>query len=118
MSFGLAFTSDFATDVEDDRFSETDTSGETIARAVLRFRKSDSLSTEVSAEGAYNIQQSDSLYAVDQVGQPLPAAHVTVSEKRGELAASTTWRPDKRYTLEAGVRAPLTMNAVPDLALG
>ena len=102
------YTSDFATTSEDDRFSETDSSGETIGRAVLRFRKSDHLSTEVSAEGAYNIQQSDSLYAVDQANQPLPAAHVTVSERRGELAASTTWRPDKRYTLEAGVRAELS----------
>jgi outer membrane receptor protein involved in Fe transport len=102
------YHSNFGSSAEDDDFKETDTSGETIGRAVLRFRKSDRFSTEASAEAAYNIQQSDSRFAVDRANVPLPAAGVTVSEKRAELAASATWRPDKRYTLEAGVRAELS----------
>ena len=102
------YHSNFGSSAEDDDFRETDTSGETIGRAVLRFRRSDRFSAEASAEAAYNVQQSDSLYAVDQANEPLPAAHVTVSEKRGELAASATWRPDGRYALEAGVRAELS----------
>ena len=89
---------------EDDLFNETDTSGESIVRGVMRYRKSDTLSGEVSAEGAFNIQSSDSQFASGGVNVPLPAARVTVSEKRGEIAGLATWRPSKRFTLEAGVR--------------
>ena len=98
------YTSHFDTAAESDFFTETDTSGESIARATLRYRKSEHFSTELAAEGAYNIQKSDSRFAVDAANVPLPAADVTVKEKRGELAASATWRPDRRYTLEGGVR--------------
>ncbi len=98
------YTSHFDTASESDVFTETDTSGESIARATLRYRQSDHFSTELAAEGAFNIQKSDSRYAQDAVNVPLPAAAVTVKEKRGELAASATWRPDKRYTLEGGIR--------------
>ena len=93
---------------EDDLFNETDTSGETIARGILRYRKNDKLSGEVSAEGAFNIQSSDSNFAFDGANVPLPAAKVTVREKRGELAGLTTWRPSKVFTVEAGVRAEVS----------
>ena len=112
------YASDFNTLSEDDLFQETDTSGETIGRGVLRFRKSDRLSTEFAAEGAFNIQKSDSLYAVDHVTVPLPAANVTVSEKRAELAATATWKPERRFMLEAGVRAELSnIGSTGDVAL-
>ena len=89
---------------EDDLFNSSDTSGESIVRGVLHYRKSDKLSGELSAEGAFNIQSSDSQFASGGVDVPLPAAKVTVSEKRGEIAGLATWRPSKRFTLEAGVR--------------
>ena len=96
---------------ETDDFNETDTSGETIARAVVRYRQSDKLSAEVSGEGAFNIQSSDSRFALNGADVPLPAAHTTITEKRGEAAASTTWRPIKTLTLEAGIRAELSQIA-------
>jgi hypothetical protein len=34
----------------------------------------------------------------------LPAAHVTVSEKRAEAAQTVTWKPSSKLTLEAGLR--------------
>jgi outer membrane receptor protein involved in Fe transport len=102
------YSSDFNTEGEDQLFKETDTSGESIARAILRWRKSDRFSTEVSAEGAYNIQKSDSLYAVDQANVPLPAAHVTVSEKRGEAAALATWKATSKITVEGSVRTEVS----------
>ncbi len=98
----------FTTAGEDDLFNEIDTSGETIARGVLRYRKNDKLSAEASLEGAFNIQKSDSSFALNGADVPLPGAHVTVSEKRGEAAAQATWRPSGKVTLEAGVRAEVS----------
>ena len=93
---------------EDDLFREADTSGESIARAVYRFRKSDAFSTEIAAEGAFNIQDSDSRYTENGADVALPAARVTVSERRGELSASATWKPSSRLMLEAGGRAEVS----------
>jgi hypothetical protein len=107
------FPSVFTTTVsnEQDAFSENDTSSETIARGVLRYRKSDTLSFETSLEGAFNIQGSDSVFAVNGAGQALPAAKVTVSEKRGEASALSTWKPSRLVTLEAGARFEISQIA-------
>jgi outer membrane receptor protein involved in Fe transport len=102
------FPSHFIAAGDDELFNETDTSGETIARGVARYRASDTLSAEASLEGAYNIQSSHSTFALNGADVPLPAANVTVSEKRGEAAALTTWRPSKKFTLEAGVRTEIS----------
>jgi outer membrane receptor protein involved in Fe transport len=101
----------FITTTETDDFSEDDTSSETIARAVLRYRSSDKLSVETSAEGAFNIQSSDSTFALNGADVPLPAAKVTVSEKRGEVAALTTWSPSHKLTLETGIRTEVSQIA-------
>ena len=89
---------------EEDLFQETDTSGESIARGILRYTQSPKLSFEGAIEGDFNIQGSDSTLAVDHAPVPLPAAHVTVSEKRAEAAGTVTWKPDQRLTVEAGLR--------------
>ena len=96
--------SHFLTSSEEDLFTETDTSGESIARGVLRYTKSPRLSFEAALEGDFNIQGSDSALEVDQAPVPLPAAHVTVTEKRGEAAGTITWKPNKMLSLEAGLR--------------
>ena len=96
--------SHFLTSTEEDLFSETDTSGESIARGLLRYTQSPQLSFEAALEGDFNIQGSDSGLEVDNAPVPLPAAHVTVTEKRGELATTVTWKPDKLLTIEAGLR--------------
>ena len=107
------FPSVFTTTVTDEQdvFGENNTSSESIVRGVLRWRQSDELSIETSAEGAFNIQGSDSAYAVNGADQALPAAKVTVSEKRGEAAVVSTWRPSKLVTLEAGSRFEISQIA-------
>ena len=96
--------SHFMSSGEDDLFAETDTSGESIARATLRYTRSPKLSFEVAAEGAFNIQKTDTSYSFDGTPVAIPAAHVTVSEKRGEIAGTATWKPSAKITLEAGLR--------------
>ena len=96
--------SHFLSGSEEDLFAETDTSGESIARALLRYTQGPTLSVEGALEGDFNIQGSESTLAVDNAPVVLPAAHVTVSEKRGEASATATWKPDKRVTVEAGLR--------------
>ena len=94
----------FASSSELDLFDETDTAAESIARATLRYTASRKLSFETAAEGAFNTQTSDSAYSVDGAPIDLPAAHVTIQEKRGELSGLGTWRPSKVVNLEAGMR--------------
>jgi hypothetical protein len=89
---------------EDDLFAETDTSGESIVRTTLRYTRSPKLSFELAAEGDYNIQKTDSSYLLDGAPVDIPAAHVTVSEKRGEIAGTATWKPSTKITLETGLR--------------
>ena len=96
--------SHFMSDSEEDQFAETDTSGESIARALLRYTQSPKLSFEGAVEGDFNIQGSDSTLAIDNAPVVLPAAHVTVTEKRGEASATVTWKPDRQVTVEAGMR--------------
>jgi len=96
--------SNFMSASENDLFAETDTSGESIARATLRYTQSPRLSFELAAEGAFNIQGTDSSYTLDGAPVDIPAAHVTVSEKRGEIAAGATWKITPKVTLETGLR--------------
>jgi len=100
--------SNFMSSSENDLFAETDTSGESIARATLRYTQSPRLSFELAGEGDFNIQKTDSAYVFDGAPVDLPAAHVTVSEKRGEVAASTTWKATPKLTLEAGLRTEVS----------
>ena len=101
---------------DEEFFNETDNLAESIVRGVLRYRASDHLSFEMAAEGAYNVQNTETNYLVNAVDQGLPA-HVQEAEKRGEVAASATWSPTPKYTLEAGVRTEAsTIRADGDIA--
>ncbi|MDO8380803.1 TonB-dependent siderophore receptor [Phenylobacterium sp.] len=77
---------------------------ETIGRGVLKFRQSETLSWEAGAEAALNRLESQTAYAENGVAIALPAANVTVEEKRGEVFLKTVWRPAKAWTLESSVR--------------
>lgn len=79
-------------------------SGESIARNVIKYARSDQLSLEAGAEGAYNWQKSQTDFVRNRVPIALPAANVKVEETRGELFAKATWRPAAAWTLEAGLR--------------
>jgi hypothetical protein len=96
--------SHFMTATDNQLFDETDTSGEMLARTTLLYTQSPKLSFESALEGDYNIQGSDSTFTDDGVPQVLPAAKVTVTEKRGEAAATVTYKPDPHLTIDAKLR--------------
>ena len=96
--------SHFLTSSEEDLFAETDTSGESILRSLIRYTSSPRLSFEGALEGDFNIQGTHSSLLVDNAPVVLPAAHVTVSEKRGEAAATVIFKPSPKLNVEAGLR--------------
>ncbi len=77
---------------------------ETIGRGVLKFRQSETLSWEAGAEAALNKLDSKTAFSQDGVAIALPAADVTVEEKRGEVFVKAVWRPASTWTLEGSVR--------------
>ena len=89
-------------------FGGEGTAGESIGRAVLRFRQSDRWSFEGGSEAAYNFLDSATTYAENGVPVPLPSASVKVEELRGEIFGQTTWRPDPNLTVEAGLRVEVS----------
>ncbi len=97
-------SSRFAAPGVDNRFALDRRSSETIGRAVLTYRVSSTLSAETGVEGAFNHLDSLTTVSENGVAKDLPAANVTVEEKRGEAFARGTWRPDPSLTLEAGLR--------------
>ena len=101
---------------DDEFFSQSRNIGESILRSSLRYQATDKLTFEVAAEGAYNFQDTTNSYYINGVDQHLPA-HRRVAEKRGEVAASFTWSPNSKYTLEGGVRTEASnIQATGDIA--
>ena len=89
----------------DQLFTSHSDTGESIARATLRYLPIDTLTLEGAVEGAYNSLNGETAYFVNGANQPLPSAKARVSEKRGEIFAQATWKFDPEWTLEAGIRA-------------
>lgn len=89
-------------------FGGEGTAGETIGRAVLRFRQSDRWTFEGGGETAYNFLDSTTTYAENGVPIPLPSASVKVEELRGEVFGQTTWRPSPTFTAEAALRVEVS----------
>ena len=83
-------------------FGERATSGESIARATLTWTRSEHLSLEGGAEGAFNFLDESVLLLQDHVPIPLPAASVLVEERRAEALATAVWRPSPRLNVELG----------------
>jgi outer membrane receptor protein involved in Fe transport len=84
------------------------TSGESIGRAVARFRPNERWSFEGGGELAYNFLDSATAYAENGVAVPLPSSSVLVEELRGEGFGQATWRPSPRFSLEAGLRVEVS----------
>lgn len=78
--------------------------GESIARAKLRYRHSDTLSFEGGGEVAYNFLERDIAYSENGTPIPLPAASVKVEEQRVEGFGTATWRASPQLTIEAGAK--------------
>ncbi|MBA2921251.1 TonB-dependent receptor [Sphingomonas sp. MAH-20] len=89
---------------ETEAVAERAKGGESIGRAVLRWKPSATLSLEGGGEAAYNYLDSHSALAIDSVAVPLPAANVRVAERRVEGFATATWQPSRPLTIEAGIR--------------
>ncbi|RZJ04498.1 MAG: TonB-dependent receptor [Brevundimonas sp.] len=89
-------------------FTADATSGESIGRAVLRYRPDDRFAVEVGGEAAYNFLDSSNALEENGAVIPLPSASVKVEELRGEVFGQTTWRPSPKFTLEAGVRVEVS----------
>ena len=79
--------------------------GESIARATLRYRWSPSLTLESGMEGAYNTLKGASSFVQNGTLVPLPAANSRVGERRGEVFAQASWNISPQWALEAGTRA-------------
>jgi outer membrane receptor protein involved in Fe transport len=89
---------------DEELFSNERTLGETIARTTLSFVRSDTLSFETGGEVAFNWLDSATNYSANGAPVTLPAANVTVEERRGEVFGTATWKPRPTLTLEGGLR--------------
>lgn len=89
-------------------FTAESTAGESIARAVVRFRPGDRWAFETGGEVAYNFLDSATSFAENGVVIPLPSASVKVEELRGEAFGQATWRPSPTLTVEAGLRVEVS----------
>jgi hypothetical protein len=87
------------------QFTSTEDTGETIARAVVRYTPVTALTLEGGAEGAYNFLDGVSGYTDNGVNTPLPSANAIIDEMRGEVFGMGTWKVDSRWMVEAGMRA-------------
>ncbi|MFC4724784.1 TonB-dependent receptor plug domain-containing protein [Glycocaulis abyssi] len=88
----------------DQRFEADRTSGETIARGVLRWERSETLTWEGGGELAYNFMDTTQSFTNNGVPVALPLASTLVEEIRGEMFGQASWRRSERLRLEAGLR--------------
>jgi len=89
---------------DDEVFGITNNDRESILRSTLRYNLTPTVTLRGALEGAYNTQATGTVYVVNGIAQPLPAANEQVAETRGDAALSATWTPSIHYTLEAGIR--------------
>lgn len=83
-------------------------SGESIGRAVLRYRPGEQWAVEAGGEFAWNFLDISTQFEENGVSIPLPGASVRVEELRGEVFGQNTWRPDPKFSLEAGLRVEVS----------
>ncbi len=88
----------------DQIFASKNTTGETIARATLRYPPTPGLTLEGGAEGAFNFLDGTSSFIYNGAAVPLPSANARVEEKRGEVFAQGTWKFAPDWIFEAGSR--------------
>ncbi len=89
-------------------FAQTSLSGESILRGTATYTRSNNLSFEAGAEGAFNFLDGRSSLLQDGTPVALPNARVLVEERRGEVFGTTTWRISKTLNLEAGSRVEVS----------
>lgn len=77
---------------------------ESVGRGHVRFAQSPTLTWEFGAEGAFNKLDNTTTLFQNGAKVRVPAASVLVTEKRGEVFGTATWRPSEAMTVEAGLR--------------
>ena len=98
--YGSTFAAPGAADV----YAEHDKTGESILRAEVKQRRSDTLSLEGSVEAAYNFLDGDVRYTSNGAPVDIGPPYVKVEELRGEAAGKAVWRANPKLTVEAGAR--------------
>ncbi len=88
----------------DQIFSSISKTGESIARATLRYAPMTNLTLESGAEGAFNFLHGTSSFFSNGVAVPLPSANARVEERRGEIFIQGTWKLAPDWMVEAGSR--------------
>ena len=95
-----------------------DTLSESIARISWRFKRDDTLSMELSAEGALNDLDTRSDYVEDGVPKTLPSGDVDIAETRADVGGLVTWKPRPSHTLTVALRAETsTLSSARDVVL-
>ena len=85
-------------------FTSDVNTGESVARGVLRFKRSDTLSFEGGAEAALNFREGHVAFAVNGAPVAVPNDDVRVEERRVEAFVQANWRPTPTISIEAGSR--------------
>ena len=88
----------------DQLFAYDNASGETIVRGSLTFERSETLTFETGAEGAFNFLDAQQALTIGGAPVPLPSDSVRVEELRGEVFGQATWRIRDNLTFEGGLR--------------
>ncbi|HEX6858738.1 MAG TPA: TonB-dependent receptor [Caulobacteraceae bacterium] len=78
------------------------TTGESVAKATLKFKKSANLSLESGVEGAFNGLDGETSFT--EIGDTPDPSPVRVEELRGEVFTQGTWTATPRLTVEGGFR--------------
>ena len=95
---------DFRAPGDAEVFKLDNRTAETIGRGVVKFQQSPTRSWEAGGEAAYNTLTSQTDFALNGAPVTLPAANVTVEEKRVEGFVKGVWRPLQTLTVEAALR--------------
>jgi hypothetical protein len=85
-------------------FLSTSDTGESIARATVRYNLLPTLGLEAGGEAVYNFLDGHSSFVSNGASVALPNANISVKEQRGEIFANATWKIIPSLSLEAGVR--------------
>jgi len=95
---------DFRAPADAENFRLDNRTAESIVRGVLKFQQRSALSWEAGGEAALNTLDSQTRFALNGAPVALPAANVSVEEKRGEVFAKGVWRPTPSLTVEGAIR--------------
>ncbi|HEY5290364.1 MAG TPA: TonB-dependent receptor plug domain-containing protein, partial [Caulobacteraceae bacterium] len=103
------FTSDPVTaaltgDDVSDHFALRKTTGESIARALVKYAPVHTLSLQAGLEGDFNWLNTRTTFIQNGAPVALPAANVKVTELRGEAFATAVWQARPSLSVEAGLR--------------